>query len=692
MNAMPPNGADVFSPFVEAAARQFCGVVNEDLSSKINLRFGTHGSLSVEIGGSKRGVWFNQETGEHGGVLDLLRAYGRLEKPAALEWLRSQGAPIEPRKAKAKIVATYDYQAADGTLLYQVVRFEPKDFRQRCPDGAGGWVWKVKGVERVPYRLPDLRDAFPGDPVFIVEGEKDADALIALGLVATCNAGGAGKWPAEFAPYFRLRDIVILPDNDEAGADHAIMVAMSLTGLTGSAASVKIVQFPDLPSKGDVSDWIAAGGTVARLKTLAASTAVFDRSTVKVEPSQPARKSYGARPAWIDELQRTDQGETRGNLANVMLPLREDPRLEHLFGYDEMMRAPMLLAPVPSLFIEHDPISSEPKPVADADVTALQEWLQLAAIERLSKDVTHQAVDLRATERRYHPVRNYLEAQCWDGVKRLDTWLTTYLGVEASAYAAGIGRMFLIAMVARVYEPGCKCDYMLILEGAQGSRKSTACAILGGQWFSDNLPDIRNAGKDVAQHLNGKWLIEVAEMSALDKTEAAALKAFITRPVERYRPSYGRKEVFEPRQCVFIGTTNKEAYLRDETGGRRFWPVKVGTIDTDALTRDRDQLFAEALALFRAGKKWWPDQTFEAQHIAPQQEARYEADAWEQAVAGYLAGQSRTTILDVARDGLSIETSRVGTADQRRISAILERMSWKRTTRGSHGERYWGCR
>ena len=219
---------------------------------------------------------------------------------------------------------------------------------------------------------------------------------------------------------------------------------------------------------------------------------------------------------------------------------------------------------------------------------------------------------------------------------------------------------------------------MLILEGAQGARKSTACAILGGPWFSDNLPDIRSAGKDVAQHLNGKWLIEVAEMSALDKTEAAALKAFITRPSERYRPSYGRKEVLEQRQCVFIGTTNKEAYLRDETGGRRFWPVKVGRIDTDALTRDRDQLFAEAFALYRAGQKWWPDQAFEVEHIAPQQDARYEADAWEQAVVSFLAGKSRTTILDVARDGLSIETQRVGTADQRRIVAIMERQGWRR--------------
>jgi predicted P-loop ATPase len=410
------------------------------------------------------------------------------------------------------------------------------------------------------------------------------------------------------------------------------------------------------------------------------------KSRVKPNGHDPAGEL-----AWLSDVQRDSNHEPRPNLYNAMLALRADHRLTELVAYDEMLRAPILNRPLASID-EGEQFS--PRAIRDTDVSALLELLQLAGLEKLGKDTLHHAVDLRAQECAFHPVRNYLAALRWDGRKRLDTWLHDYLGAEAreetSEYQRGIGRMFLVAMVARIFKPGCKADYMPVLEGPQGAMKSSACAVLGDQWFSDALPDIRSAGKDVAMHLNGKWLIEVAEMSALDKAEAAALKAFLTRTVERYRPSYGRKEVIEPRQCLFIGTTNKAAYLRDETGGRRFWPIKVGAIRIEELACVRDQLFAEAVDLYRRGVPWWPTAEFERKHIAPEQEQRYDADAWEELIVEWLQprAEERVILQAVAEKALGIKPDRLGRAEQNRVAAIMERAGWRRARRTGMG-RWW---
>jgi len=169
------------------------------------------------------------------------------------------------RNGKPKIVAEYDYQDVAGNLLYQVVRYEPKDFRQRRPKAGGGWEWSVTGSRVVPYRLPELL-AEPGRPVVVVEGEKDADTLIRIGVLATCNAGGAEKWAAQHAEFLRGQRVLVLPDNDDVGRQHAQQVAATLYGV---AESVHILELPGLPPKGDVSDWIAAGGTREELRRLA---------------------------------------------------------------------------------------------------------------------------------------------------------------------------------------------------------------------------------------------------------------------------------------------------------------------------------------------------------------------------------------------------------------------------------------
>jgi predicted P-loop ATPase len=385
-------------------------------------------------------------------------------------------------------------------------------------------------------------------------------------------------------------------------------------------------------------------------------------------------------PAWWAQCVLGDKGQPLAVLASALAVLRAEMR--NAFAYNEMLSAPLLMEA-----LEDEP-DFAPRPVTDVDVGVVQERLQHLGLKRLSKDIVHQAVDVRAHEHRFHPVRDYLHGLEWDGIARLENLFPDYFGAEVTKYAQTIGPLFLISMVARIIEPGCKADHMVVLEGPQGTLKSTACSILGADWFSDSLPDV-SIGKDAQQHLRGKWLIEVSEMHAMNRAETAQLKAFITRQAERYRPSYGRKEVIEPRQCVFIGTTNKDTYLRDETGGRRFWPIKAGTIDVDALARDRDQLFAEAVERFRHGERWWPDKDFEREHIMPQQAERYEADAWEDNLTVYLEIKSKVTISQIAREALGIETPRIGTAEQRRIAAVLEQLGWKRLPKDWEGKRWW---
>ena len=265
-----------FTFVMEMVARRLLGEPNAAMSNPRELRFGSRGSLSVDVDG---GRWFDHERGVGGGVLDLVRRETGRANGAAIDWLRDEGLvasgktdrsapskPVGPAQGRGRIVATYPYHDEGGELLFEVVRFDPKDFRQRQPDGNGGWIWSLKGVEPVLYRLPVLVAAADGAPVFIVEGERDCDRLAAQGLLATCNPGGAGKWRADYAGSLRGKLPVLLPDNDAPGWSHATQVKASLRRAGIAAAILKL---PGLPEKGDVSDWLDAGGTPGRLIELA---------------------------------------------------------------------------------------------------------------------------------------------------------------------------------------------------------------------------------------------------------------------------------------------------------------------------------------------------------------------------------------------------------------------------------------
>lgn len=253
------------SQHIGTVAKALLGEPNVKLSSKSELRWGNHGSLSVDLA---KGTWFDHECDQGGGVIDLIKR----DNPLADINDVLVGLGIETDKPqlqsnghdtiRTSLVATYPYVNEDGEVTYEVLRFEPKTFRQRrVVDGKT--VWGLGDTEPLPYKLPDIL-AKPGAPILVVEGEKDADALAHLGFVATCNSGGAGKWADSLNRYFIGRDVIILPDNDKAGEKH---VKTLLGHLQGKAKRIKVVRLP-VQDKGDVTDWISQGGDAPGLRDL----------------------------------------------------------------------------------------------------------------------------------------------------------------------------------------------------------------------------------------------------------------------------------------------------------------------------------------------------------------------------------------------------------------------------------------
>lgn len=336
-------------------------------------------------------------------------------------------------------------------------------------------------------------------------------------------------------------------------------------------------------------------------------------------------------------------------------------------------------------------------PLTDAAVSLARIALERLGLQTVGKDLVADAAQTVARKLARHPIRDQLRALRWDGKPRLDSWLVRHAGAADTPYTGAVGRKFLIAMVARVMQPGCKHDHTLVLSGPQGQNKSSACRVLAGaEYFSDTLPSITGDRTDAIRHLQGKWLVELAELAPSRKSETEDLKAFLSGAVDRVRLPYARYDEAFPRQCVFVGTTNEEQFLRDATGGRRFWPVKVGrVIDIDALAAERDQLFAEAFAAYSDGEAWWLDRDFEAEHAKPVQEAARESDSWAEDVAAWLdrpphdldeEGTVRTevTISEVLGEALGLTSAQQHQGHQKRAAAIMRDLGWVkiRTRRG----------
>ena len=302
---------------------------------------------------------------------------------------------------------------------------------------------------------------------------------------------------------------------------------------------------------------------------------------------------------WRSTLKITEKGGLAQTIENAVIILKNDPKLKGCLALNEMEHNIVTLRSLPWRKVKG---ASQ---WVDADDAALRYYLE-RVYGITGKDRIFDAVNVVAQEHSFHPVRDYLNGCAWDGVPRVETLLIDYLGAEDNPYTRTVTRKTLVAAVARVFRPGCKFDYMLTLRGRQGLGKSALIGKLGGRWFSDTF--ITMQGKDAYEQVQGVWIMEVGELAGMRKAEAETIKLYISKQVDRFRPAYGRRLQEFPRQCVFIGTTNEQQFLRDTTGNRRFWVVDTPNeprLDlwddlTDATVR---LIWAEAVELFKKGEK-----------------------------------------------------------------------------------------
>jgi predicted P-loop ATPase len=307
-----------------------------------------------------------------------------------------------------------------------------------------------------------------------------------------------------------------------------------------------------------------------------------------------------------------------------------------------------------------------------------------AGFEPVVSDVM-PAVARHALDNKFDPVRDYLDALRWDQTPRIDRWLHDYLGAHDHEIVSVFGAKFLIGAVARVYEPGCQMDNMLVFEGKQGAGKTTACAALFGRdYMISSIFDFKSKEASIA--LQGRWVAEVAELAALKKTDITDVKKFITETVDQYRPVHGKNTIDRPRRCVFIGTTNERQYLKDGTGNRRFWPVPCGEANVAAIARDRDQLWAEAVKRYRQGEPWWLTDTEHITQAEAIQSDRSEQDPWGEVIDQWLdepenRGLDFLTSAYVLQNAIKMPKDRFHKADEMRIANHLAKRGWKHTKR-----------
>ena len=425
-------------------------------------------------------------------------------------------------------------------------------------------------------------------------------------------------------------------------------------------------------------------------------------------PQDPAPAEQAHDLEWARSLSRNSSGGYAKTLGNTVAILENMPQLNGCARRD--LFADRLYA-VPDL-----PWRSDAGLWTDVDTTELRRVIETASHGKFvpGKQDTEDGVRAVAEKNSFHPVRDYLQGLTWDGVPRLDTLFIDYLGVADTVYSRTVTRKALVGAVARIMTPGVKYDYMLVFVGKQGRYKSAIIQKLAGDpsWFSDSLTTFD--GKNSYEAVLGKWLVEISEMQAFDKVTMNQAKAFITKQSDYYRSAYAHEPKDHPRQCIFFGTTNNTECLRDDTGGRRFWPLDIDASPRtknvfDDLPGERDQIWAEAVARWKIGEDLHLTPAVETMAAAYQEQHR-ERHPWEDTILNFVESQvpedwscwltdkrrlfwsgnagkdlklvdrDRVCILEIAQEALGLTIGALDAQKRRAISAIMDRAEgWKKS-------------
>ncbi|MFI0609309.1 MAG: VapE domain-containing protein [Anaerolineae bacterium] len=687
---------------------------------------------------------------------EAVRRQSKKEQRAEPTWVPVMPVPeASPPPPRAHIKrgfpeATWCYRDAQGLALGWVYRFLKSGGGKetlpltwcRCEEtGAQEWRWISFSVPRILYGLDRLA-AKPAAPVLLVEGEKCADAgdgQLPGWAVASWPGGCRAEGKADWAP-MKGRDVYTWADADakrvpltkaekEATPDKEAQAALQagkpyllaaeqpgtlamrsihghLHALGARVWEVRLPAVGEQPDGWDIADAVAEGLTGADLEAWIRARAVRVMPPGMVDAVSPssapetASTPSGAcasplwdeeydRQVWRRELLRLD-GKLIDCRENVYLILRHHPDWQGVIWANEFSRRIEVRRPPP--WQAEDGFRVR---VWDS-IDDLRLGLWLAHRERMlvrNEKSIERAVAWAASDSRWHPVRDFLDALVWDGVPRTREWMTDYMGAEKTPYTSLAGHFFLIGMVARIYQPGCQMRFMPIFEGRQYRGKSSAARILGGEWYADTILDLHS--KDAYQNLQGVWIYEIGELDAFSRADTTKVKAFVSSQRDRFRVPYEANPADHERQVLFIGSTNQDEYFKDATGNTRFWPIRcdnVEAINLAGLAAHRDQLLAEAVQLFKAGERWHPTAQEQTAYFEPEQAAREIGDPWQPMITRYLRGLTthRVTVDQILTECLKIEPGKIDRGKQQATSVgiAMKRIGWIKR-RETSGDREW---